>query len=349
MMKKETEAPVSIESGEADEGAIGSNEFLISAFASKLGEEVGEKFSCYLYREYKDDSGRAKKTFLFKFPGIEPDPMEIAEKYRGGKYHFQFIWKEGKAQRSKGFTLEIDAQAFPPIDKNALAFPLAATSPNMSESMQLQLAMVQGITRAMEAGFAQGSNRVQSPAAVDPTEMFSSMLENMMDSFQRVNKIQQSVMERVVQRNMESTYGLEDQRQLSGSPSQEEGGLIEKYAPIVKEIIDGIKSITSLFGEKVPKTVVAQVRSNDRFHQVLRDPRAIMVIGSALRREFGDEKTNQYLKTFGIRMENRPGITPNIPSMEVPQASPRVPPVPAAASGSKVNPRARKVTSAVPK
>jgi len=71
--------------------------------------------------------------------------------------------------------------------------------------------------------------------------------------------------------------------------------------------VDGLKTVVGFFGDKVPAEVVKKVTTDNRFKTLLKDRDALVVIGRALRREFGDEKAGALMNTFGVRMVLKPG------------------------------------------
>jgi hypothetical protein len=301
----------------------------ISNFAAKLGQDVGDNYQVYIYRIVKDEeSGRTKTPFVKKYIGIEPDPQEIAEKFRFGTYRVQFIWYLGKKQQSKAYTLDIDEAAFPALPKQSTAIVPYAGNPNLSEAMQLQAMTISAITDVMKSAYASGNNSPgRAVVQQDPLEMFSGLMETMEGSFARAMAIQSSIMERVFTRNMEDKYGLGAETTQPAQPgeSAEETGLIGKYAPIVREIVEGIKTVMGFFGGEVPQKVVDKVKSNDRFKALLADPKSLLVVGSALRKEFGDQKAQEIMNSFGVRMviKDRSEVhrTPDMPGIH--SGSPR--------------------------
>jgi hypothetical protein len=276
----------------------------IASFASKLGDEVGTKFRCYVYRVVKDpESGRTKRPFVKKYDGVEPDPCEIAEQFRAGTYSMQFVWKpRSKADTgNKAFTLDVDENAFPPVPKNNPIVPYG-NSGNMSEAMTLQLTMMHEISEVMKSAYQSPGNNLSRGQGGDPMEMFTGLFEQMESGFTRAMAIQTKIMERVMQKKMENSYGLTED--VSPAPQLAGGDetIIGKYAPIVNEIVSGIKTVIGFFGENVPANVVKKVKENERFKDLLKDQKALVVIGQALRREFGDDKAQDLMNTFGVRM-----------------------------------------------
>ena len=279
---------------------------MIQAFAAKLGDEVGDKFTCYVYRVVRDEeTGKVKRPFIKKYVGVEPDPLELAEKFRGGTYQMQFVWKP-KSKQDKGrksFTLDIDHEAFPIIPKSQnSSIPQLAGGGPVSESMALQLATIHEISDVMKAAYS-SSGPGRGPVQSDPMEMFTGLMETMETGFARAMSIQSKIMERVFTRNMEKQYGLvEDVQpdQLVAGP--EEGGIVGKYAPIVKDVVDGLKQVVGFFGENVPKDIVNKVKKDDRIKELLKDEKALLVIGQALRSEFGDNRASALMKLFGVQM-----------------------------------------------
>ena len=277
-------------------------EVKISNFAAKLGEETGGNYTVYIYRKKKDEeTGNSKRPFIKKYVGIEPDPAEIAEKYRGGTYYIQFIWHEKKAQRSKGFTLDVDEDAFPPLPKqagNALSSPYIG-APGLSEQVQLQLAFFHEIAEVMKSAYS--ANNAHAGQVQDPLAAFSGLMDTMEDSYSRAMAVQSKIMERVLTRNMEKMFQLGPEGGAPDTGAEEDAGLVGKYAPVVKEVVDGLKYIFSMFGA-VPPKVVENVKKDERFKEVLKDPKALIVIGKALRQEFGDAKAAEIMKSFGVQM-----------------------------------------------
>jgi hypothetical protein len=299
----------------------------IQAFSEKLGEETGNKFTCYIYRIIRDeDSGRLKKPLVQKYHGVEPDPFEIATKHRGGTYLIQFIWRVKGQQRNKSYTLDVDEEAFPPLPKNGSGENAVVPYDNQTgvpDSMRLQLAMMHEISEVMKAAYT-GGGRV-----TDPMEQFSGLMATMENAFTNAMTMQQKIMERVMKRNMEQKFGLSDD--VTAESSAMAGGneidqsMVSRYAPIVKEIVDGLKTVVGFFGSSIPPSVVKEVKSDERFKDILKDKDALVCIGSALRRQFGDERAAKLMNTFGVRMVITPNPqiskTPDIASSRVPQAA----------------------------
>lgn len=299
----------------------------ITSFASKLGDEVGTKFRCYVYRVIKDpETGRTKRPFVKKYDGIEPDPCEIAEQFRAGTYSMQFVWKPRSKNDTgnKAFTLDVDENAFPPVIKNNSVTPYGHTG-NMSDAMTLQLTMMHEISEVMKSAYQSPANNQMRVPGNDPMEMFTGLFEQMESGFTRAMAIQTKIMERVMQKKMENSYGLTDENiqpaQIAGSDET----IIGKYAPIVNEIISGIKTVIGFFGDNLPPTVVKKVKENERFKDILKDQKALVVIGQALRREFGDDKAQDLMNTFGVRMV-----------IQRPLSNVSQTPIPAVARGKKV-------------
>lgn len=296
----------------------------ISDFAKKLGEETSGNYSCYLYRIVKDEeSGRTKKPFLFKYIGTEPDLQEIAEKYRGGSYLLQFSWKSGKGHKGKAFSIDIDVEAWPvkPSGHSMIGF-----SSGLSEPAQLQLAVIQGISEVMKSAYNNGP--AAAPAVPsNPLEMFSGLMDAFETNFSRAMAIQSSVMERVYTRMLENRYGLDGQESGPAPGPIEEGGVLSKYGGLIREVVEGIKTVIGLFGE-IPENVIQKVKKDNRFQEVIKDKSALVVIGQALRREFGDKRAAEIMQSFGVKMLIRPVAgpgetirTPDIP----PKAARQVP------------------------
>jgi hypothetical protein len=282
----------------------------IQAFAAKLGEEVGQKFTCYIYRVVRDEeTGKVKRPFVKKYEGIEPDPSEIAERFRCGTYAVQFIWRIKGQQHNKAYTLEVDQEAFPVLpkgDKSLMPYQGMSTG-SMSESMQLQLATIHEISDVMKTAYSSGNagngQNIRSPGQSDPMDMFTGLMETMESSFARAMSIQSKIMERVFTRNMERQYGLaEEIMPAQQAITQEDSGIVGKYAPVVREVVDGIKTVIGFFGENVPSEIVKKVKQEPRFQSLLKDQKALVVIGQALRKEFGDKRASDLMNTFGVRM-----------------------------------------------
>ena len=277
----------------------------IQAFAAKLGEEVGQKFTCYIYRVVRDEeTGKVKRPFVKKYEGIEPDPSEIAERFRCGTYAVQFIWRIKGQQHNKAYTLEVDAEAFPALPKNDKSLmPYQGMTGTMSESMQLQLATIHEISDVMKTAYSSGNGQnIRSPGQSDPMDMFTGLMETMESSFARAMSIQSKIMERVFTRNMERQYGLAEEVTPQQQISQEDSGIVGKYAPMVREVVDGIKTVIGFFGENVPADIVKKVKQEPRFKELVKDQKALVVIGQALRKEFGDKRASDLMTTFGVRM-----------------------------------------------
>jgi hypothetical protein len=298
----------------------------IQCFAAKLGEETGNHFTCYIYRIIRDEeTGRQKRPIVQKYVGVEPDPYEIAQKFRAGTYLFQFIWYVNKQQRNKSYTLDVDDEAFPPLSKQDTALIPYGTQSGLPDNMKLQLAMMHEISDVMKAAYtSNGSREVQS----DPLEMFSGMMATMENSFTRAIGLQQKIMERVMERNMSTKYGLPMEGQIE-QDLPDESGLVGKYAPIVKEVVDGLKMVVGMFGTAIPQTVVRQVKGSDRFRELIKDKEALLCVGKALRSQFGNERAVSLMKSFGVRMEFRPmegdvSKTPPIAALAAPNPAPLV-------------------------
>jgi hypothetical protein len=296
----------------------------IQMFAAKLGQEVGQNFSCYIYRVVKDEeTGKYKRPFVKKYSGgNEPDPLEIAEKFRCGTYSCQFVWRVKGQQYNKSYTLDIDAEAFPKLTtEEKRIVPYSGASGNMSEQMQLQLATIHEISDVMKTAYSSGNGQVVRGAgqAGDPLDMFTGLMETMESSFARAMSIQSKIMERVFTRNMEKQYGLaEEVTAIPGVPAAIEEGMVGKYAPVVREIVEGIKSVIGFFGDSVPAAVVQQVKKDGRFKALLQDEKALVVIGQALRKEFGLAKASELMHTFGVRIAVKDTIPEKVSKTPVP-------------------------------
>lgn len=300
-------------------GEVDAVEAQISAFAHKLGAETEGKFKVYVYRLVRDsESGRMSKPFIKKYEGIEPDPQEIAEKFRGGKYLISFCWSKGKEHKSKSYTLDVDGDAFPLIPKaSGTALQISGAS-GMSEGMQMQLAMMQTIGEVMKEAYRNGGNAGADRA--DPMAQFSGLMEAMESTYSRAMNIQQKVMERVFTRSMENRFGIPhegDGATATATAGEEPAGIVGQYAPIIREVVEGLKSVMALFGE-VPKNVIQKVKTDERFKALVKDQRALVVVGQALRKEFGDGKAAEIMNSFGVRMVVKPAAqianTPDIPA-----------------------------------
>jgi hypothetical protein len=127
-------------------------------------------------------------------------------------------------------------------------------------------------------------------------------METMENSYSRAMAMQQKIMERVLTRKMEKDFGLAEEVPLD--PDRADAGesvLIGKYTPIIREVVEGLKMVMGLFGT-VPPEMVKKVQSDERFKGLLKDQKALVVIGQALRREFGDQRAGELMNTFGVRM-----------------------------------------------
>lgn len=319
------------ESGSATPLPVDTIEAQINAFASKLGEETENKYTVYIYRYLRnEESGRQERPFLCKMVGIEPDPQQIAEKYRGGKYIITFAWKKGKGDhKTKSYTLDVDPEAFPPLPKNSGgSFVPMIQGGNMSDGMQLQLVMMQTIGEIMKEAYRNNA----APVNQNPLDNFSGILEAVETNYTRMMAIQQKIMERVYQKSMERQYGLTGEGDAGTAAAAavegaEDTGIMGKYVPLVKEIVDGLKTVFAFFGDKVPADVVKKVQNNDRFRALIKDPKALVVIGQALRREFGDDKARDVMRSFGVNMVIKPvpeiRRTPDIPGTIASQVAPK--------------------------
>jgi hypothetical protein len=304
----------------------------ISNFAVKIGQETGNKFFVYIYRMVKnEETGRMDRPFLRRYNGVEPDPQEIAEKFRGGKYLVTFTWKYGKQQKSKSYTLDIDADAFPPIPKeisgNTSLISLAGNS-GMSDAMKLQVIMMQTIGEVMKEAYKNNSSQ-NVQLASDPVEQFTGMLQSMEHNYSSLMAVQSKMFERVLSKNMEIKYGLEpDNGGVSGETATDQG-ILGQYGPLIKEIVGGLKAIFSVFGDKVPKEVINKVQSDDRFKELRSNPKALLAVGQTLRKEFGDAKAIDIMKSFGVVLKIKPAETtttpdiPGIPSAGAVRINPR--------------------------
>jgi hypothetical protein len=296
---------------------IDTVEAKIVAFSAKIGQETENKYTVYVYRMIKnEETGRTDRPFVAKFVGVEPDPYQIAEKYRGGKYLITFMWKKGKESKNKSFIFDVDMDTFPPIPKQGSSsmLPVISGNANLSENMQISLVMMQTIGEVMKEAYRSGSQNVGPVQRnADPVDNFSSILDTIEGGYMRAMSIQSKLMERVFTRSMEQKFGLPPE---SPAPEQDMGdsaGAVAQYMPIVKEVVDGLKTVFSFFGEKVPKKVVQQVRSNERFQALISDPDALRVVGQALRNEFGNDRAQSIMNSFGVKMIVRPKQIPHQP------------------------------------
>lgn len=299
----------------------------IDLFAKTLGVDTENKFFCYVYRRIKNEGDVSeKRLYVHKYSGDEPvDPDLIAQNFRGGRYLLQFMWKDGKTPKSKSFTFDVDPDCFPPIQRTP---PLLGNYPvqpgSLSESVHLQLATINAITEVMKSFASSDKAAVRSQ---EPSEFMEDTMEMVAATYKRMMGIQQNLYERMVTSSMEKQLGLSP---VGGQQIEEEiePSLIQKYAPLVKDIIEGLKTVINMFGDKVPKTVIREVQTNDRFKALLADPEALKVVGSALRKNFGDQKANELMQSFGVKMVFR-AKTPDIPGVNA------VPVLPAPVNGKK--------------
>jgi hypothetical protein len=297
----------------------------ISTFAAKIGQETGNKFFVYIYRMVKnEETGRNDRPFLRRYIGVEPDPQELAEKYRGGKYLVTFCWKHNKVQKSKSYTLDIDSEAFPPIPKDGTqagnSMIALAGNNGVSDQMKLQLIMMQTIGEVMKEAYKSGGPQ-QVQLSADPMEQFSGMLQAMESNYSNLMHVQSKMFERVLSKNMEIKYGLEPESQANVSGTDQ--GILGQYGPLINDIVAGLKTVFSYFGDKVPKEVVRKVQSDDRFKELRSNPKALVAVGQTLRREFGDVRAGEIMKSFGVVMKvvPPPAKTPDIPGISAPGAA----------------------------
>jgi len=184
--------------------------------------------------------------------------------------------------------------------------------------MQFQMLWMQTIGEVMKEAYRSGNGggRVQQ----DPMDTFSGVLEAVESGYSKAMAIQSKIMERVFTRSMENRFGLtgESDTPAPAVSENETAGIVSQYAPLVREVVDGMKTVFSFF-DKVPKDVVKKVKSDDRFRALVSDPKALIVVGQALRREFGDERAKNIMKSFGVNMVIKPEgeivRTPEIPGI----------------------------------
>jgi hypothetical protein len=304
----------------------------ISTFASMIGQETGNKYFAYVYRVGRDEeSGQRKNKYLKRTYGIEPDPQEIAEKFRGGKYLITFVWKHGNKQKTKSYTLDIDEDAFPALPKDAAGnnqiMTIAGTN-NMPDAMKMQLIMMQTIGEVMKEAYKANNVALSghSPAApVDPYEQFGGLLQAMEQNYSGMMKIQSTMFQRMFEKTMENKLGLEPVGGAADAPIDTQDVILGKYGPLIKELVGGLKIVLETFGNKVPKEVVRRVQSDDRFKELRSNPKALLEVGQTLRREFGDERARNIMRSFGVDMVIKPVQqviqTPDIPVKAVPGPS----------------------------
>jgi hypothetical protein len=279
-----------------------TEEVKISNFAAKLGEETGGKYQVYVYRVLKDEeSGRTKKPFVIKYTGQEPDPAEIAERFRGGQYLLQFIWTEKDGEQgSKGFTLDIDGDIFPPLPKQTPGLIQYGGNQNLSENMTLQLAFLNSVSEVLKAAYSSGGGN-QKIVQQDPLDAFGGMLTMMETTFKKAMTMQSTIYERVFMKGLEDKYGLAPDGGALPVDGGEGSGLVGQYAPLIREVVDGLKTVVGLFGT-VPPDVVKRVKKEPRFQELLKNKEALIVIGAALRKQFGDEEAIKHMRAFGVEM-----------------------------------------------
>lgn len=274
----------------------------ISNFAAKLGEETGGKYQAYVYRVVRDEeSGRYKKSFVYKYINQEPDPAEIANRFRGGQYLIQFIWYKDGEQNSHGETMDVDPDAFPALPKQNPALVQYQGNSNLSENMQLQLAFISSTAEILKAAYSNGGGANQKITQQDPMEAFGGMLAMMETTFKKAMTMQSTIYERVFMKGLEDKYGIG----ADGAPVPADGGentgIVGQYAPLIREVVDGLKTVVGLFGT-VPPDVVKKVKKEPRFQELLKNKDALVVIGAALRKQFGDVKAVEYMRAFGVEM-----------------------------------------------
>jgi hypothetical protein len=303
----------------------------ISSFASMIGQETGNKYFAYVYRVARDEeSGRTKQKYLKRYYGIEPDPQEIAEKFRGGKYLITFVWKHGNKQKTRSYTLDIDETAFPELPKEAAAnnqiMSLAGMN-NMPDPLKMQLFMMQTIGEVMKEAYKANNAALpgRAPAApVDPYEQFGGLLQAMEQNYSGMMKIQSTMFQRMFEKTMENKLGLEPVGAADAAVDTQDV-ILGKYGPLIKELVGGLKIVLETFGNKVPKEIVKRVQSDDRFKELRSNPKALVEVGQTLRREFGDDKARNIMRSFGVDMVIKPVQqviqTPDIPAKASPGVS----------------------------
>jgi hypothetical protein len=306
----------------------------IDAF-KKARETEQANFDVYVYRIVQDLNRRVRNPFLTKYENYLPDELEIAEKFRGGRYKLQAIWYIGGKQKSESWSYEIDDESFP-VQSAINSLPIKSGS----DPTQTLMLLVADIVKSAYTTRAPIEN---DNIRRDPLELFGEVQGKMQEMYQRMMDIQGNVLERSFQMNLEKRYGLLEDGSVSaaGDDEGEGSGMMESgVIEIVKQIVDGAKLILPLLGLPGTKPVIEGIKSNPAFSkyaELAKNPLIVQEVARALRKEYGDNKAGLLLKSFGINMVARPA--PAAPSRAPVQEVPaRVVP----AGKNKVSPISKK-------
>lgn len=285
----------------------------ISNFAAKLGEDTHGEYVVYVYRKEIDEKdGTERKNLVHKYKSEEPDPFDIAQRFKGGRYSIAFVWYIKGEQKTKTFTLDVDPIVFPPLQKQNTTIMPYANDPNLSDQMKMNLVFITSVTEVLKSAYAGGGNH--QVLQQDPLAAFEGMLTTMENSYKKAMAIQSTIYERVFARGLEERFGLTPDG--GAAMPVEETGEIGKYGGIIRDIVGGLKDVVEMFG-MVPPKVAEKVKKDARFQELLKDRKAIETIGAALRKEFGDDKAKGYMRQFGVEMvikkPARIARTPDIP------------------------------------
>ena len=289
----------------------------ISNFAAKLGEDTHGDYVVYIYRKETDEKdGTERKNLVHKYKSEEPDPFDIAQRFKGGRYSIAFVWYVKGDQKTKTFTLDVDPIVFPPLQKqNTTTLPYV-NDPSLSDQMKMNLVFITSVTEVLKSAYASGGGNHQVMQQ-DPLAAFEGMLTTMENSYKKAMSIQSTIYERVFARGLEERFGLTT----DGGPAMptEDAGEIGKYGGIIRDIVGGLKDVVEMFG-MVPPKVIEKVKKDAKFQELLKDRKAVEVIGAALRKEFGDSKAIGYMRQFGVDMvikkPARIAKTPDIPGTD---------------------------------
>lgn len=318
------------------------SEHVIDDTASKINmfkkaREIEQiNFDVYVYRVLRDSNRKISNPFLTKYENYLPDELEIAERFRGGKYKLQAIWYNGGKQKSESWSYEIDSESFPPQSPLSNIVPPGAGG-DMTQNMMF---LVADIVKTAYAN--RPTSEIESQSRRDPLEMFSEVQNKMQDMYTNMINIQANVMERSFQAKLENKYGLNGstENQYDDNEEGEGAGVMESgIIEIVKQIVDAAKLVLPILGIPGTKPVIDGIKNNPAFSkyaELAKNPLIVKEVAQALRKEYGNDKAGLLLKSFGISMVARPG---NIPSRSPVK---EVPATVVAAGTSKVVPGTKK-------
>lgn len=304
----------------------------INAFKRARDMEQIE-FDVYVYRSITDSNKKKHNPFLHKYENYLPDELEIAEKFRGGRYKLQAIWYEGKSQKSESWHYEIDEVSFPAVDPVRIPMVNGSTPGDMTQNMMFMVADI------LKTAYSRPV--VETEPQRDPIDMFGEVSSRMQEMYSRILDMQTSVMERSMQMKIEKSFGLigdgseEKPAEDEGEKGFMENGVIE----IVKQIVDAAKLILPMLNLPGAKPVVESIKQNPMFSKYIdlaKNPAVVSEVAGALRKEYGDKKAALLLSSFGIKMMPRPGAA--VPTAVVTQS--RVP-----AGKSESRPGTKKIDS----